>query len=115
MAETFSFCTRLGATGEIKQRVWENEFGDGYTQAGGTGINTKTQEWSHKAVGSLEAGQELRLMRDFLDRHEGYKSFLWTPPGGTQGRYKANGYKLDPKGAGLFEISFTMKQTFTPY
>ncbi len=85
MAETFSFCTRVGATGEIKQRVWENDFGDGYSQSGGTGINNKTQEWSHKAVGSLAAGQELRLMRDFLDRHEGYKSFFWTPPGGTQG------------------------------
>ncbi|WP_325984937.1 phage tail protein [Pseudomonas protegens] len=115
MAETFSFCTRVGASGEIKHRTWENEFGDGYVQSGGTGINGKSQEWSHQATGSLEAGEELRLMRDFIDRHEGYKSFLWTPPGGTQGRYKVKDYKLDPQGAGLFRISFTMKQVFTPY
>lgn len=115
MAETFGFCTRVGASGDIKQRVWVNEFGDGYAQSGGTGINTKSQEWTHQAVGSLEAGQELLQMRDFLDRHEGWRSFLWTPPGGSQGRYKVNGYKLDPQGAGLFKISFIMKQVFTPY
>lgn len=115
MAEKFGFCTRVGAAGEIKQRVWENDFGDGFTQSGGTGINGKSEEWTHQATGSLEAGQELRQIRDFLDDHEGYKSFPWTPPGGAPGRYKVNGYKLDPLGAGLFKISFTMKQTFTPY
>lgn len=115
MAETFSFCTRVGASGDIKQRTWENDFGDGYTQSGGTGINGKSQEWTHQALGSLEEGQELRLMRDFLDSHEGYRSFLWTPPGGAEGRYRVNGYKLDPQGGGLYRISFTMKQTFTPY
>ncbi|WP_263225132.1 phage tail protein [Pseudomonas alabamensis] len=115
MAETFNFSTRVGASGEVKQRVWENDFGDGYTQSGGTGINNKSQEWGHQATGRLEDGQELRLMRDFLDRHEGYRSFQWTPPGGSQGRYKVNGYKLDPQGAGLFKLTFTMKQVFTPY
>lgn len=115
MAETYGFSTRVGASGDIKQRAWENDFGDGYIQSGGTGINGNSQEWSHQLVGSLEEGQELHLVRDFLDRHEGYRSFLWTPPGGTQGRYKVNGYKLDPQGAGLFRISFTMKQVFTPY
>lgn len=115
MAETFNFCTRVGASGEIKQRVWENDFGDGYTQSGGTGINNKSEEWTHQAVGSLEAGQELRQMRDFLDRHEGYKSFLWTSPNGTYGRFKVNGYKLDPLGAGQLKITFLMKQVFTPY
>ena len=115
MTETFGFCTRVGAAGEVKQRTWENEFGDGYEQAGGTGINGRSEEWTHQAVGSLEGGQELRLMCDFLDRHEGYKPFLWTSPSGMHGRWKVNGYKLDPQGAGLFKISFTMKQTFTPY
>ncbi|MGF6595202.1 phage tail protein [Pseudomonas sp. 2835] len=115
MTEVFSFCTRVGASGDIKQRTWENDFGDGYTQSGGTGINTKSEDWDHQMTGGLEPGDELREVRDFLDRHEGYRSFLWIPPGGTQGRYKVNGYKLDPKGAGLFTLSFKMKQVFTPY
>ena len=115
MAEIFGFCARVGAAGEIKQRIWENDFGDGYTQSGGTGINGRSEEWTYQATGRLDAGEELRQMRDFLDRHEGYKSFLWTSPAGTYGRWKVNGYKLDPQGAGLFKISFTMKQAFPPY
>ncbi|WP_410963171.1 phage tail protein [Salmonella sp. SAL04292] len=49
-----------------------------------------------------------------MDRHEGYRSFLWTPPGGVQGRYRCNGYKLRPLGAGLHELSFTFVQVFYP-
>lgn len=99
MAETFSYCTRLGATGETAQRTWQNDFGDGYVQSGGTGINTRSETWDGMTIiGRLEAGDDLLGARAFLDRHEGYKSFLWTPPGGVQGRYRCNGYKLRPLG-----------------
>ena len=53
-------------------------------------------------------------VRDFIDRHEGYKAFIWTPPGGVQGRYRCKGYKSKPLGAGLWTLSFTFKQTYTP-
>ncbi|MHC8396125.1 phage tail protein [Pseudomonas sp. LB3P93] len=114
MAETFGYCTRIGANGDVSQRTWENDFGDGYTQAGGVGINTKSQSWDISVVGQMIPGDDLKSVRDFLDRHEGYKSFLWTPPGGTQGRYSANGYKLNAQGAGLFTLSATFKQVFRP-
>jgi phage-related protein len=61
----------------------------------------------------MAPGEELVQVRDFIDRHEGYKSFLWTPPGGVQGRYRCNGYKTKPLGASLWTLSFTFKQTFT--
>lgn len=72
MAETFSYCTRLGATGEIAQRTWQNDFGDGYVQSGGTGINTRSETWDGMTIiGRLEAGDDLLGARAFLDRHEG--------------------------------------------
>jgi phage-related protein len=114
MTETFSYCTRVGASGDIAQRVWANDFGDGYSQSGGTGINTKSQSWDLSLSGMLVPGDDLQAVADFLDRHEGYKSFFWTPPGGAQGRYKANGYKLATLGAGMNKLSVTFKQTFTP-
>ncbi|PCK41846.1 hypothetical protein A2J14_26015 [Pseudomonas aeruginosa] len=90
MAETFSYCTRLGATGEIAQRTWQNDFGDGYVQSGGTGINTRSETWDGMTIiGRLEAG-------------------------GAQGRYRCNGYKLRPLGGGLYELSFTFVQVFYP-
>lgn len=115
MAETFDFNVEAGADGEVNQRTWDNDFGDGYIQSGGTGINTKSQSWSVSHTGQLLPGEEIFLIRDFLDRHEGYRSFFWVPPGGQQGRYKVNGYKLKALGVELHSISFTMKQVFTPY
>ena len=114
MAETFSYKTRVGASGDISQRVWANDFGDGYSQSGGTGINTKSQSWELSLSGLFQEGDDLLGVRDFLDRHEGYKSFNWTPPGGAAGRYKANGYKLATLGAGMHTLSVSFKQTYTP-
>ena len=114
MTETFSFDVRIGASGDIDQRNWENDFGDGYVQAGGTGINTKSESWDVSKVGYLTVGSELRKVRDFLDRHEGYKSFHWTPPGGVQGRYRAKGYKLSAQSVGVFNLTVTFKQVYTP-
>lgn len=114
MVETFSYCVQLGGDGEIDQRTWENDFGDGYTQAGGIGINTKSETWNLTHSGVMAAGEELPMVRDFIDRHEGYKAFIWTPPGGAPGRYRCKGYKSKPLGAGLWTLSFTFKQTYAP-
>lgn len=116
MIETFSFDVEAEIDGDISQRTWENDLGDGYVQSGGTGINTKSQSWSASHTGMLEAGEEVLSIRDFLDRHEGYKTFFWTPPGGVQGRYRAKGYKLRTRGnSKLVTISWTFDQRFTPY
>lgn len=112
--ETFNYDVELGADGDVTQATWENEFGDGYVQAGGIGINTKRQVWNLTKSGALEEGDELALVWSFLDRHEGYKSFLWTPPGGMMGRYRCTGYKPRTVGVNLFTLSFIFKQVYTP-
>ncbi|WP_277592986.1 phage tail protein [Pseudomonas chlororaphis] len=114
MAETFSYDAQLGADGDVVQNVWENSFGDGYTQAGGIGINTKKQTWSLTFTGLLAPGEDLTGVWEFLDRHEGYKSFLWTPPGGVQGRYSCTGYKPRPLGNDLYTLTFSFKQVYRP-
>ncbi len=114
MTETFNYCVQLGSDGEVSQRIWENDFGDGYSQSGGVGINTKSQVWNLTHSGLLAPGEELKLVWEFLDRHEGYKAFIWTPPGGVQGRYRCNGYKLRPLGADLWTLSFSFKQVYMP-
>lgn len=114
MLETFNYCAQLGADGEVTQNTWENDFGDGYTQAGGIGINTKRQIWNMTYSGLLAPGSDLKGVWEFLDRHEGYKSFLWTPPGGVQGRYRCNGYKPRPLGAGLYTLTFIFRQVYNP-
>lgn len=114
MAETFDFDVQVGASGDVSQRTWENDFGDGYSQSGGVGINNRTEAWDVTVTGRYGSGQKLQQVRDFLDRHEGYKSFIWTPPGGVQGFYKAKGYKPNTLGGGLHSISANFKQTPKP-
>ena len=81
MAETFSYCTRLGATGETAQSTWQNDFGDGYVQSGGTGINTRSETWDGMTIiGRLEAGDDLLGARAF-----------WT---GTRGISRSYGHPL---------------------
>ena len=112
--ETFTYQVIVGTTGEVKQRVWENSFGDGYVQSGGTGINGRSEEWSIVIIGKLLAGETLAGVRDFLDRHEGYKPFIWTSPSGIEGNWRATGYSLDPMGANIFRLNTIFKQSFAP-
>ena len=114
MAETFNFDVEAGADGDVTQRTWENEFGDGLVQAGGVGINTKSQSWSLVHTGVYGEGEELPLLLAFLDRHEGYKAFRYTPPGEAQGWYRTNGYKKRALGAGIYTVTFTVKQVYMP-
>jgi len=114
MAETFSFDVEAGADGDVSQRTWENEFGDGLVQAGGIGINTKSQSWSLVHTGVDEPGDELPELIAFLDRHEGYKSFRYSPPGEPEGWYRANGYQKKALGMGIYTVTFTVKQAFKP-
>ncbi|MFJ3121037.1 phage tail protein [Pseudomonas protegens] len=114
MAETFNYCTPLTSSGDVGQLTWENDFGDGYTQAGGIGINTKSQKWELTFNGPFGDGSTLEGVRNFLDRHEGYKAFRWTPPLGVEGWYRATGYQPRPLGAGLYSLSVTFKQVYMP-
>lgn len=114
MAETFGFDVEVGATGDVAQRTWSNDFGDGYSQAGGIGINGRSEAWDISVTGKMVEGDKLFNVAAFLDRHEGFKSFQWISPTGKKGRYRANGYKLSTLGAGLLKLSVSFKQVFNP-
>ncbi|WP_312141150.1 phage tail protein [Stutzerimonas nitrititolerans] len=112
--EEFVWHVHLGTAGEVSQHAWENDFGDGYSQGGGIGINGRSESWAVSMAGQLEEGEELAAVRAFLDRHEGYKPFLWRSPSGVLGHWRAKGYSLDPRGAGIFSLTATFKQHFWP-
>ncbi|WP_272518480.1 phage tail protein, partial [Providencia sp. PROV208] len=48
MIEEFKWRTQTqeSPVGEFKHRIKEVEFGDGYKQVAGDGINTESQSWS---------------------------------------------------------------------
>ena len=83
--EVFNWSPRPNPVGAFKDRTLRVQFGDGYEQAA-DGIHTVTQSWPLQFVGNEVY---VRPILDFVRRHAGGKSFLWTPPLGEEGRQGA--------------------------
>lgn len=112
MAATFQWQHRAAPTGTVKHRTLIAQFGDGYVQRAGDGLNTKSAEWPLEFVGPVEFIEEIS---DFLDSHAGSKAFHWTPPLGAGSTYVApDGYTVTPNGSGVLTLSVTFKQEVRP-
>lgn len=112
MPEIFNWRPRIGPQGAVSHRILSARFGDGYEQTAGDGINTAQQSWPLSFGGS---GADIAPIRAFLDRHGGWKSFLWTPPTGQQGSYRTDGgYQMSVLGGDTYELSVTLKEVAKP-
>ncbi|NMY89829.1 phage tail protein [Pseudomonas oryzihabitans] len=109
--ETFTWSPRLDPEGTATYRTRTSQFGDGYAQVVGDGLNNKSQSWPLTFKGGRAT---IVAIRDFLDRHAGYRSFLWTPPLGAVGFYKASEYRLAAHGAEIYTLTVTFEQAFHP-
>ena len=112
MTETFTWKTIGQPQGTVTLRRLSVQFGDGYRQAAGDGINNKVQTWQVQCV--ARGRSEANLIAAFFDRHGGYKPFYWTPPLGQQGLYEVVAYNPSPVGGEIFTISATFQQVFKP-
>lgn len=113
MAEVFKWRTQIQETptGEFRHRIKEVEFGDGYKQVSGDGINTESQSWPFTYTGQKT---EVMPIFAFIRRHA-TKSFVWTPPFGEKGLYrvKADSITLKPIGGSMITITATFEQAFS--
>jgi phage-related protein len=100
-----------GATGEIRYRTRTAQFGDGYSQSVGDGINSKTQNWPLLFTKNKSDSEAIMA---FLDSHQGFKAFQWTPPLGTTSLFKAIQVTNTPLGGGMYRITATFEQAFHP-
>lgn len=109
--QTFTWCPNADPEGTHAFRVLSAQFGDGFTQEVGDGINNEVQSWP-----LLFPGYESQItpIRDFLRAHAGFKRFLWTPPMGEEGLYICREYRLQPKGGKHFVLLATFEQRFAP-
>lgn len=111
MAEKFTWRATGQPSGTATFRRLTAQFGDGYRQVAGDGINSKVQSWPLTFAGSMK---EMQAVTAFLDKHAGIASFLWTPPFGTEGYYEAPAYSLNPVGGDVYTVSVTFQQVFKP-
>lgn len=80
MTDTFTWRTRKTAQGTETARTLQAQFGDGYKQIAGMGINDKQETWNLDWTGTR---QEAAALRAFLMSHV-TKSFWWTTPWGEK-------------------------------
>ncbi|WP_434681373.1 phage tail protein [Pseudomonas sp. R1-18] len=109
--ETFTWCPSKGTSSTPSYRTRSSQFGDGYEQVVGDGINNKQDSWP---LSFTESRDEALLIKSFLDRHGGYKAFFWTPPLGELGLYRATAPSVTPIGGGVYTLTSTFTQTFHP-
>ncbi|CDH08113.1 Phage minor tail [Xenorhabdus bovienii str. oregonense] len=116
MLEEFTYIPRVNPTGDITQRVRTVQFGDGYTQRSGEGINSEHQSWSLTFVGNK---QHIDDIRRFLLRHAGYRTFKWKNPLLDMGLYVCQGHKLTALGMNgmgqqMYQLTATFETTYQP-
>ncbi|MDH2051137.1 phage tail protein [Achromobacter marplatensis] len=101
--ETFNWNYRKNPRGQITHRTLKAQFGDGYAQEAEDGINSRVESWPLEFFGRED---EVRPIKEFLDRHKGWKRFYWTPPLSARGTFKTTGeYQVVPLGGGWFTLS----------
>lgn len=75
--QTFSYTPLSGAVGDFQFNVFKAQFGDGYTQEVGNGINNLTSQWP-LSFEVLET--DAKQIISFFKNHSGFLPFKWTPP-----------------------------------
>lgn len=120
MAERFNFRIKAQPSGKVEFRTLEAQFGDGYSQAVGDGINTRVQSWNINVIGNIAPGAcandsgDYLEVKAFLDARQGWQSFLWAPPGEPEGLYRCSGYSAVQTGPTIWSLSATFQQVFNP-
>ncbi len=109
--EVFRWHPKRSPQAEVKFRVLRAQFGDGYEQVAKDGLNPRTESWPLVFFGS-EA--EILPIKQFLDRHGAWRTFLWTAPLGVELTYRAGDYQFVPLGGGWYTISVTFTQRHRP-
>lgn len=69
----------VGLNASTKHRILESNFGDGYKQRAGDGINTKEKKYN--LAWNNMPNDDIDDILDFLDGQEGYIAFEYTLPG----------------------------------
>lgn len=77
--EVFHWKVRTDMRVDSEPRARVVKFGDGHEQRQPDGLNTDLKKYT---VTLSALRRDAYLLEDFLSRHGGVKSFLWTPPYG---------------------------------
>lgn len=93
-----------------KAKVLKAEFGDGYGQRAGDGINSVREQWQVSWVGLTRT--EANTVENFLRARKGFEAFLWTSPGGSQKKWVCEEWNRTLGSAVNDDVSATFVEVF---
>jgi phage-related protein len=109
MVDTFTWRPDKAAPAAMEQRTRSAQFGSGYMQEAGDGLNTETQSWALTFTGNKVRIKEILT---FLRAQQGYKAFIWSTPLDGPLYFKCRSYTPTPLGGTAWTLSATFEQTF---
>lgn len=98
-----------------QMRDLNSDFGDGYSQIVGDGINPYNEIWSLKFTSRPKA--DVATIASFLDTKRSAIPFTWTPPDEVtpkRWRMTRDGYRVNDAEADTRSISFVIERYFGP-
>lgn len=107
--QTFNWSPRNGPVGDIQFRTRSAQYGDGYEQVTGDGINSETQSWPLTFVGLNE---DIRPILKFVREHGETRAFKWVNPLGELGLYRATQIKPTVMDFARMSLSVTFVTAF---
>lgn len=111
--ELFDYCVQARAAMQAEFRTLRADFGDGYSQEAGDGINPRTDAWSITVKGRLSG--VVGDVKSFIDRHGGYMAFEWDDPLGSRKLFKCRaGYTLTHESRDIYTLSATFEEVHAP-
>lgn len=112
MTDTFTWAARVDASEDLTVATLSAQFGDGYKQVAGSGMNAAVESWSLTCNGSRA---EMVAIRAFLKSHI-TTAFWWTNAWGDRQLYRVKSDSISTKfiHGELAEISFKFEQAFAP-
>lgn len=106
---TFTWSQAPGATQQKRPNVRTAQFGDGYQQRVGDGINTTARSWS---LNFNRATADIDAIEAFLDARNGVESFVWVPPSGLTGKWLCREWIRTTSNSKVQSISATFQEIF---
>lgn len=110
--QTFTPAVDYGSHLSKKPRVRAAQFGDGYQQRVGDGINTAPEEWAINFTGRTAA--EANEILNFLEARAGVEAFWWVSPRGTVGLFICPEWTHAPSSYSSHSITAKFQQVFQP-
>lgn len=101
---------RYGTEGEFEPIIREVQFGDGYRQVSGDGINSEKESWPLTFSGPWHF---IEPIVEFLREHNGHRSFQWRNPLYQLGLYTAGKYTVTPTFSNAQGRNYILTVTFT--